>query len=323
MRYSRGTVWAVMLGCAACQPASDTKGATPAAVAARESRAAVSSATGSLDIASWNIEWFGDAGNGPSNESQQEQNARDVIVGADAEIWGVAEIVDEAQWSRLKSDLPAYDGVLASARAVTGRGNAYSATEQKVGILFKRSVASMLRAKLILQQYDRDFAGRPPLEVTLRVTMNGVTEELVCIVVHMKARQDEESWTRRASASRALKRYLDDTYPTQRVMVMGDWNDDVTRSITIGKPSPYRDFVDDSQHYRFVTKTLDERGVSSTVGNRSMVDHHLVTNELAADEQPNSARVLNSFPTIRDFRRSTSDHYPVVSRYTVSGDARQ
>ena len=134
MHCSRGTVWAVLLGCAACQPASDTKGATPAAVAARESRAAVSSATGSLDIASWNIEWFGDAGNGPSNESQQEQNARDVIVGADAEIWGVAEIVDEAQWSRLKSDLPAYDGVLASARAVTGRGNAYSATEQKVGI---------------------------------------------------------------------------------------------------------------------------------------------------------------------------------------------
>lgn len=323
MRFSRGTVCAVLFGCVACQPTGDTRGAASAVVAAADARAAVGSATGSLDIASWNIEWFGDPGNGPSNESQQEQNARDVIVSADAEIWGVAEIVDEAQWNRLKSDLPDYDGVLASARAVTGRGNAYSATEQKVGILFKRSVASVLRAKLILQQHDRDFAGRPPLEVTLRVTMNGVSEELVCIVVHMKARQDAESWTRRAGAARALKRYLDDTYPTQRVMVMGDWNDDVTRSITIGKPSPYRDFVDDSSRYRFVTKALDERGVSSTVGNRSMVDHHLVTNELAADEQPNSARVLSSFTGIRDFRRSTSDHYPVVSRYTVNGDARR
>ena len=29
-----------------------------------------------LDIASWNIEWFGDTGNGPSNETLQLQNAR-------------------------------------------------------------------------------------------------------------------------------------------------------------------------------------------------------------------------------------------------------
>ncbi len=308
-----------LIAVAACSPSDDASRSTGAVPSAGEVRAA-SSATGTLEIASWNIEWFGDPGNGPSNEAQQAQNARDVIVSTDAEIWGVAEIVDEAQWDRLKAELPAYDGVLANARAVSGRGAAYTATEQKVGILFKRDVASMVRARLILQQSDRDFAGRPPLEVTFRVTMNGVSEELVCIVLHMKARQDEESWSRRASASRALKRYLDDTYPSQRVIVMGDWNDGVTRSITIGKPSPFAPFMNDTARYHFVTHSLDARGVSSTVGNRSMVDHHLVSNELAADELANSARVLTKFRTVRDFRRSTSDHYPVLSQYTVNGD---
>ena len=66
-----------------------------------------------LDIASWNIEWFGDTGNGPTNETLQLQNARAVIAGADFDIWGVAEIVSLAQWNSLKAQLPGYAGFLA------------------------------------------------------------------------------------------------------------------------------------------------------------------------------------------------------------------
>ena len=56
-----------------------------------------------LDIASWNIEWFGDPSNGPTNEALQLQNARAVIAGADMDIWGVAEIVSLTQWNNLKA----------------------------------------------------------------------------------------------------------------------------------------------------------------------------------------------------------------------------
>ncbi len=319
--FSRTFSCVVVAALAACQPSPDDaqqRAASPAS--ASKTVPAGEFARGraeTLDIASWNIEWFGDPTNGPSNEPQQLRNARDVIRGVDADIWGVAEIVDESEFNQLKAQLPDYEGFLANARIVSSRRSSYSATEQKVGILYKRSVASLVSARVILPQNDRDFAGRPPLEVTFRVTVNGATEELICIVLHMKATADEASWLRRSNASRALKRYLDDTYPTQRVIVMGDWNDDVNRSISIGKPSPYQNFVDDASHYHFVTKSLDDRGVSSTTGHRSLIDHHLVTNELAVDELPNSAEVIAGDRMIKDFRRTTSDHFPVLSHYVV------
>src|SRR5262245_52665958 len=75
-----------------------------------------------LDTASWNIEWFGDTSNGPTNEALQLQNARAVIAGADMDIWGVAEIVSLAQWNNLKAQLPGYAGFIAKEpNVVNGR----------------------------------------------------------------------------------------------------------------------------------------------------------------------------------------------------------
>src|SRR5215813_6013442 len=89
-----------------------------------------------LDIASWNIEWFGDTANGPTNEALQLQNARAVIAGADMDIWGVAEIVSLAQWNNLKAQLPGYAGFIAKEPNVVNGAAFYSDfndTEQNVG----------------------------------------------------------------------------------------------------------------------------------------------------------------------------------------------
>ncbi len=272
-----------------------------------------------LDVASWNIEWFGDASNGPSNEPLQLGNARDVIAGADFDVWGVAEIVSQAQWNSLESQLPGYTGFLASESVVTGGSASYSASEQKVGILYRSSVATLLGAKIILAGSDADFAGRPPLEVTLRVTLNGATEDVVVIVLHMKAFNDATSWQRRQNAATALKSYLDATYPTQKVFVVGDWNDDVDTSITAGKPSPYAAFVADAARYSFVTKALTDQGISSTTGYPDLIDHHLATNEAAAAYVPGSVEAYRVDAFIPSYDATTSDHFPVLSRYTFGG----
>ena len=60
-----------------------------------------------LDVASWDIEFFGSTSNGPTNETLQLSNVRDVIVGTDGDIWGVAEIVSATQFNALASS----DGV--------------------------------------------------------------------------------------------------------------------------------------------------------------------------------------------------------------------
>lgn len=269
-----------------------------------------------LDVAGWNIEWFGSTTNGPTNEPLQLSNAKDIISGTDFDVWGVAEITDQAAWNNLESQLTGYTGFLAGESVVTSGSTYYGATEQKVGILYKSSVATLVGAKIILTAYDTDFAGRPPLEVTLNVTLNGTTEQVVVIVLHAKAFNDVASWQRRLNASNALKSYLDTTYPTQKVIVVGDWNDDVDTSITSGQASPYQNFVSDAADYAFPTRALSLAGVSSTTSYSDMIDHHLNTNELFATLVPASTEVYRVDSYVSSYDASTSDHFPVLSRYT-------
>jgi endonuclease/exonuclease/phosphatase family metal-dependent hydrolase len=269
-----------------------------------------------LDVAGWNIEWFGSTTNGPTNEALQLSNAKDIIAGTDFDVWGVAEITDQAAWNNLESQLTGYTGFLAGESTVTSGSTYYGATEQKVGILYKSSVATLVGAKIILTAYDTDFAGRPPLEVKLNVTLNGTTEQVVVIVLHAKAFNDLSSWQRRLNASNALKSYLDTTYPTQKVIVVGDWNDDVDTSITAGQASPYQNFVDDAADYAFPTRALSLAGVTSTTSYTDMIDHHLNTNELYATLVPSSTEVYRVDSYIGSYDATTSDHFPVLSRYT-------
>jgi endonuclease/exonuclease/phosphatase family metal-dependent hydrolase len=272
-----------------------------------------------LDIASWNIEWFGDTSNGPTNEALQLQNARAVIAGADMDIWGVAEIVSLSQWNSLKAQLPGYAGFIAKEPNVVNGAAFYSDfnnAEQNVGILYKTSIATVTDARVILTANNNDFAGRPPLQVKLRVTLNGATEDIVVIVLHAKCCSDSDSWTRRLNASNALKSYLDTNFPTQKVWVIGDFNDDLDTSITPGHASPYANFVNDTARYRFPTKALSDAGISSTVSFSDTIDHHLNSNEANATYVAGSVEAFRVDQFIPNYGSATSDHFPVLSRYT-------
>lgn len=270
-----------------------------------------------LDIGEWNLEWFGATGNGPTDEPLQVSNARDVIAGADLDLWGMEEIVSAASWNELKSQLPGYAGVLANDPMVTSGSAYYTSGEQKVGLLYKTSVATVHSAKIILTASDVDFGTRPPLEVSLTVNIGGVPADLIVIVLHAKAFSDTTSYNRRKNASIALKAYLDSTYLTQKVIVIGDFNDDVDTSISAGKASPYKNFVDDAGDYFFPTKALSDAGQRSTASHTQMIDHHLVTNELQALYVPASAEVYRVDQYIAGYSSTTSDHFPVLTRYSL------
>ena len=277
-----------------------------------------------LDIASWNIEWLGDTSHGPTNEALQLRNARDVIGGTDFDLWGVAEIVSTEQFESLLDQLPGYEGFLANDARVVGGPASYSDfgnLEQKVGLLYKTSIVTVLGASVILTQDDQAFAGRPPLEVTLRASLGGATQDMVVIVMHAKCCSDLDSYQRRVDASSALKAYLDATYPTQKVWVIGDWNDDLTTSIADGQPSPYQNFVADRARYTVETETLSSAHVGSTVGYNTMIDHHMVSAEAAATYVAGSVGVYRVDAYVPSYGSTTSDHYPVLSRYQLGAAA--
>jgi endonuclease/exonuclease/phosphatase family metal-dependent hydrolase len=225
------------------------------------------------------------------------------------------EVVDVNHFNALKESLPGYAGFLANdTQYVASGANYYSAAEQKVGVLFKADTVQVLGAEVILTGSNSDFAGRPPLRVNLRVTRNSVSVDLVAIVIHLKASTDSASYDQRLRSAAALKTYLDTILPTARVLVFGDWNDDIDVSIRGGQPTPFQNFLDAPAEYTFVTQPLSS--TASTVSLPGFIDHQLVTNELAAAYVSNSVTVLR--PEIPNYKDTTSDHYPVMSRFDLS-----
>ncbi len=292
----------------------------------------VAPTSGTFTVAHWNIEWFGHPVEGPSastsaggtSDDLQIANARDVILDTKANIWGLGEIVDVNDFHLLLSQLPGYSGFIANETAWVPNGTSYySPDEQKVGVIYD-STLSFVRAEIILPASRFDFADRPPLRVDFTTLIDGVRQPLVVIVLHMKAIDDTSSYDRRLRAAQALKDYLDTQLPFERVFVIGDWNDDVDQSITWNNgylASPYKAFVDDAADYTFVTASLSQARVRSTFSGTELIDHTLVTNELAADYKAGSVAVLRPDAWVPNYRNTTSDHLPVVSRYDFGGSA--
>lgn len=270
-----------------------------------------------LSVANWNVEWFGSTTEGPSNDALQLSNVRAVIGDAGVDFWALQEVVNASALLQLKQALPGYDAFAANDSRVSQGSSYYTASEQKPAVLFKSDTVQVQSAKLILTEYDYEFAGRPPLQVSLRVTRGGQSVELIAIVLHMKAQTGGiADYNRRKDAGAALKQYLDSQLPTARAVVLGDWNDDVDASIYEANgylASPYENFVSASSAYRFLTQPLSLQGVGSTVGRSTFIDHQLVTNELASDYVSNSTQVL--YPPLPDYANTTSDHYPIQSRF--------
>jgi hypothetical protein len=276
-------------------------------------------------VGHWNIEWFGSDTQGPPRSTSpggplddlQIANARSVLLDAGVNLWGLVEMVDATDFATLKAQLPGYDGFLSNDPRVDLGPNYYSPGEQKVGVLYDNRL-SFLDAGLILTSASTDFAGRPPMRVDFSTRIHGTASPLVVIVLHMKAFDDGDSYARRQRASAALKSYLDAVLPSHRVLVIGDWNDDVDVSITrdggVPVASPFENFVNDPDDYAFVTRPLSLAGERSTVDFPEMIDHTLVTNEVLADYVTGSARVLRP-GWIADYAGTTSDHYPVLSTY--------
>ena len=74
-----------------------------------------------------------------------------------------------------------------------------------------------------------------------------------------------------------------------------------------------------SADYSFPTKALSDAGDDSTVSYRGVIDHHLVTDELAALYQAGSAEVYRVDQYIPNYGATTSDHYPTLARYSLDG----
>jgi len=262
-----------------------------------------------IDVACWNIEWFGNTSNGPSNEQLQYDNVKRILDETDIDVWGLCEVSSNTTYMDLIDDLGIYGEILAS----------YSQT-QKTALLWKKDLFNLLSWQMVLTetQYSYDFAGRPPLEVVLTTKNKPIIDTIYFYVIHLKAISDGESYGRRKNASQFMKTFLDQQRKNKKVMVIGDWNDNVTFPTWSGATvSPFKNFVDDSLNYFFVSKQLSDQGKKSYISsNGTMIDHQMISKDLFPFYVKSSSRVLEELSTqVSGFANNTSDHYPVLAYY--------
>jgi len=275
-----------------------------------------------LDVVPWNLLFFGAPNSGPSDELLQLARVRDVILGTDADLWAVQEVVSKSSFDALLAELPGYGGVLASDSAVTDGSAYYGTSELKTGLIYKRSAAQLDRARVVLGDLEHEFAGRPPLEVHLRLTVGGGTAvDAVVLVIHAKANWEVASWERRMAAAAGLKKYLDETWPTQLLLVPGDWNDDLDESITPGRDTPYRNFLDAAPVWEFPPVALGEHGATPLVDLDPAVEHILASDEAMASYQAGSAQVYRADEHVPAYRETTRAHLPPIARLVPAAPA--
>ncbi|MES2655216.1 MAG: T9SS type A sorting domain-containing protein [Bacteroidota bacterium] len=263
-----------------------------------------------IDVASWNIEWFGDTGYGPTDETTQFNNVKAVLEKTDIDVWGLAEMSNTSSFTSLTNALPNYSSVNSS----------FSQT-QKMCLFYKKSMFNFINAEQILSSSNYDFASRPPLMVTLATKGDSTlqVDTLYFIVMHLKANtgttsEKLESYNRRKRAVDALKVFIESTLNNKKYFILGDWNDRLDYSIYNNSAvTPFKQLLD--ANYNFITKPLSDAGKRS-YATGGFIDHILPSPRMDSFYVKQSASVYDNIGSIiANYSNSTSDHYPIYGRF--------
>ncbi|WP_367771051.1 endonuclease [Flavobacterium sp. WC2421] len=294
-----------------------------------------------LDIATWNMAWFGDETNSPAagkinSDAIQKDAVKNVLQQLDADIYAVEEISDDVLFAQMVSEMNDYSYVLSEA---TSYPNDFSSPKQKVGFIYKNKTVTPVSTKVLLETIhpyynggdvsalanypdadkSRFFAsGRLPFMMTANVTIDGNQKQINIIDLHARANTSGDAqgkYDMRKFDVEVLKDTLNAQYPDANLVLLGDYNDDVdyTVSDVPTTVSSYEAYVNDSANFSVVTKSLSEAGFRSYVTYENMIDHITLSNELADLYINESARVHYEFYT-SDYTKTASDHFPVSVR---------
>jgi endonuclease/exonuclease/phosphatase family metal-dependent hydrolase len=258
-----------------------------------------------LDVATWNVEWFGDSSNGPSNTELQFQNVKRIIEETQLDIIALQEIANPQMFERLVSELSDYRGF----RSTTG-------LTQRLAYLFRSSTIDSVSSGVVATAANW-AGGRSPLLFEFDISLGGQSRRVSAINLHAKAFATEQDYNKRAADANVLKQYTDSRRRDTKMIILGDYNDDVTVSIWNGAVSPYQIFVNDPG-YEIVTRALSIVGETSW-RDRSMIDH-ITISELLYDYHIDGAEMVLNPSFITNYLGTTSDHFPVITRFYFGQD---
>lgn len=292
------------------------------------------SSANTLDVVSWNIEFFGAPfASGPTDKDLQEVNVKKIMRWLDADLYGMLEVVDTMRFRRVVDSLGnnEYGYFVAPFCSGNSTGTGASWTSgQKEAFVYRKSVFSNISVRGLMRTSSNAntnwAAGRFPYMFSATATINGISKNVNFIVIHGKSGSTVDDYNKRLGGAQELKDTLDAQFNTANVYIIGDYNDALNTSIYTGASvSSYNPIIMDStdaDHYKSITLPLGAAGQTSMINFPNVIDNHVISNEVEQYYVPGSIKIMTDVTTIvPDYvtNHTTSDHYPVFSKYNLAG----
>tara|TARA_A100001011_G_scaffold325340_1_gene348215 strand:+ start:21571 stop:22446 length:876 start_codon:yes stop_codon:yes gene_type:complete len=252
-----------------------------------------------LDIVTWNLEFF------PKHQETLEY-LLDFIPSINSDIYALQEISNQNEFNKLVNELgPEWVGFRSD-----------DSDYQELSYIVNSNFVDIITTPYsILEDQEHFFAYRAPyvLEVNFNET------KYIIINVHYKCcgngTIESDYWDeeyRRQQATYHLKSYIDNNFSNENVVIVGDFNDDISEEVS---KNVFYEFLNDPDNY-FFTDTYIAEGSSenwSFPSYPSHLDHILVTNELFIDSINTFTIKLDDYMIggFQKYDNYISDHRPV------------
>jgi len=309
-----------------------------------------------FDVVTYNLEFFGtdvigaDGREfGPTNDPLQIENVAKVMNKLNADVYVVQEVSDDPSIDELIKKIningKTFDKTISTSWSYSFQPaqatfppqklvviyNTQTTTVKNTRVMFKKLYDDIRANTVTLPNYpssdndDDSFfsSGRLPYMVTIETNIGGVKKEIKLIDLHARANSgtDASRYNMRKYDTQVLKDSLDANYPNSNLIILGDLNDDVKKSVFgTNNPSTYENFVLDTTNYNALTLGISQAGASSFLSSGGFLDHIIISNELNDQYIPNSIAVYDPRNDIQDYTNTTSDHGPVIARFELKED---
>lgn len=272
-------------------------------------------------VATWNVRNFG-----ATTSSVQTNNVISVLRTLKPDLIAIQELKTKNVLDAITSELPMYEYIFAeyiSTGSNVSLGFLYS--PDLIDPIYSGPVDN-LDPTLDTSAFFTNAAGRIPLVFQFELSKGDGKRLITAINLHAKANtgttaQQSDSYAKRKSMADALySSIVDNERSWGYVLMMGDYNDDLDRSIFQSRDTPYLAFIDDEQTFWPVTLTLSEQGFRSMPRYSDMIDHITVTRRFQDFQTSNDNDIRVHRPDLYldgDYE-DTSDHFPVVASFDMN-----
>ena len=213
-----------------------------------------------------------------------------------AEVVGFQEVDSVPAFDQLVGQLPGWEGV-------TGEVG----FDTRVALTYRSDRLRVLEVEDLFVDDSYRFP-RPPLAVTFEAVGAVGTRAFTVVVVHLKAMTDAASQERRRQAVVELERWMEARRGDGRaILVVGDWNDEVTDAPTDNVFSP---FLDDAGYVALTLESARQGGYSY-VPYRRFLDHVIGNQAAVSHFLARRAQPLALDQSMPGYLSEISDHRPV------------